>query len=154
VVPFLGFVYGLSILPSLVPAGGVDAETHRYVASGAENAISALFFLLDVLEVVFLSRLFLKALLEVRNDILAKSVRETCEAVRRERGETGVETETLTGTGTGTGTLRPKTVVAVLGAAHLNGVQARLLSGGDGAVLETWELRERDYAETTTAAPT
>jgi hypothetical protein len=45
-------------------------------------------------------------------------------------------------------------VVAVLGAAHLNGVQARLLSGGDGAVLETWELRERDYAETTTAAPT
>jgi hypothetical protein len=155
VVPFLGFVYGLSILPSLVPAGGVDAETHRYVASGAENAISALFFLLDVLEVVFLSRLFLKALLEVRNDILAKSVRETCEAVRREIHETGVfETETLTGTGTGTGTLRPKTVVAVLGAAHLNGVQARLLSGGDGAVLETWELRERDYAETTTAAPT
>jgi hypothetical protein len=105
--------------------------------------------------VVFLSRLFLKALLEVRNDILAKSVRETCEAVRRERDETGVfETETSTGTGTGTGTLRPKTVVAVLGAAHLNGVQARLLSGGDGAVLETWELRERDYAETTTAAPT
>ena len=130
VVPFLGFVYGLSILPSLVPAGGVDAETHRYVASGAENAISALFFLLDVLEVVFLSRLFLKALLEVRNDILAKSVRETCEAVRREIHETGVfETETSTGTGT----LRPKTVVAVLGAAHLNGVQARLLSGGDGA---------------------
>ena len=147
VVPFFGFVYGLSILPSLVPAGGVDAETHRYVASGAENAISALFFLLDVLEVVFLSRLFLKALLEVRNDILAKSVRETCEAVRRERDETGVFE-------TGTGTLRPKTVVAVLGAAHLNGVQARLLSGGEGAVLETWELSERDYAETTTSAPT
>ena len=30
-----------------------------------------------------------------------------------------------------------RTVVAILGAAHLNGVQARLLSGGAGDALET-----------------
>ena len=128
VVPFLGFVYGLAILPSLVPAGGVDASTHRYVASGAENAVSALFLVLDVLEVVFLSRLFLKALLETRNDVLARSVRDACaderdceRAGKRENGKNA------------------RTVVAILGAAHLNGVQARLLSGRAGDALEAWE---------------
>jgi hypothetical protein len=30
-------------------------------------------------------------------------------------------------------------VVAILGAAHLNGVQARLLSGRAGDALEAWE---------------
>ena len=69
---------GVAILPSLVPAGGDDARTHRYVASGAENAVSATFLVGDVLEVVFLSRLFLKALLETRNDVLARSVRDAC----------------------------------------------------------------------------
>lgn len=128
VVPFLGFIYGLAILPSLVPAGGVDARTHRYVASGAENAVSATFLVLDVLEVVFLSRLFLKALLETRNDVLARSVRDACaderdceRAGKRENGKNA------------------RTVVAILGAAHLNGVQARLLSGGADDALEAWE---------------
>jgi hypothetical protein len=125
VVPFLGFVYGLAILPSLVPAGGVDASTHRYVASGAENAVSALFLVLDVLEVVFLSRLFLKALLETRNDVLARSVRDACADERA--GERGAKKKSA------------RTVVAILGAAHLNGVQARLLSGCAGDALEAWE---------------
>ena len=145
-VPFLGFVYGLSILPSLVPAGAVDANTHQYVASGAENAVSALFLLLDALEIVFLSRLFLKALLETRNDILAKSVRDACAFERAERRK-----ETTRGA---TRARRaPRTVVAILGAAHRNGVQARLLSGGVDAALETWESAE-PYAEVTVPSTT
>ena len=39
--------------------------------SGEERLVSALFLALDVAEVVFVSRLFLKALLETRNDILS-----------------------------------------------------------------------------------
>jgi pheromone shutdown protein TraB len=70
---------------------------------------------LDILEIVFLSRLFLKALLETRNDILARSIRDAC-------------ADSNTGT-----------VVAVLGAAHLNGVQARLLEGGDNEMFDDWE---------------
>jgi len=133
VVPFLGFVYGLAILPSLVPAGGVDATTRRYVASGAENAVSALFLVLDVLEVVFLSRLFLKALLETRNDVLARSVRDACADERAdERADARADAR-------GAKKKSARTVVAILGAAHLNGVQARLLSGGAGDALEAWE---------------
>ena len=148
VVPFLGFVCGLAILPSLVPQGAVDATTHRYVASGAENAVSALFLLLDALEVVFLSRLFLKALLETRNDILAKSVRDACafEAAEWRAGaEDGGETRSEESERR---VAKKKTVVAILGAAPLNGVQARLLSGGAGAAPETWE-RAEPYAEVT-----
>ena len=83
-----------------------------------------------VREAVFLSRLFLKALLETRNDVLARSVRDAC---ADERGAKKKST---------------RTVVAILGAAHLNGVQARLLSGGAGAAPETWE-RAEPYAEVT-----
>ena len=115
VLPFFGFIYGLSILPGLVPLGAVDVVTNTYIASGPENFVSALFFSLDILEIVFLSRLFLKALLETRNDILARSIRDAC-------------ADSNTGT-----------VVAVLGAAHLNGVQARLLEGGDNEMFDDWE---------------
>jgi len=73
--------------------------------------VSALFLALDVAEVVFISRLFLKALLETRNDVLSRSIRDACEESAR--------------SGEGGG------VVAVLGAAHLNGVQLRLMGDGD-----------------------
>ena len=73
--------------------------------------VSALFLALDVAEVVFISRLFLKALLETRNDVLSRSIRVACEESAR--------------SGEGGG------VVAVLGAAHLNGVQLRLMGDGD-----------------------
>jgi pheromone shutdown protein TraB len=74
---------------------------------------------------VFLSRLFLKALLETRNDVLARSVRDACADERA--GERGAKKKSA------------RTVVAILGAAHLNGVQARLLSGRAGDALEAWE---------------
>ena len=70
IVPFFSFVWGLEHLPDLVPQGAVNAASGAYVPTVEETAVSALFLVLDVLEVVFLSRLFLKALLEVRNDIL------------------------------------------------------------------------------------
>ena len=107
--------WGLARLPDIVPVGAVDAATQRYVASGPEQAVSALFLLLDILEVVFLSRLFLKALLETRNDVLARSVRRACEDAAEEAkgGDASA-------------------VVAILGAAHLNGVQLRLM-GAEGA---------------------
>jgi hypothetical protein len=40
-------------------------------------------------------------------------------------------------------------VVAVLGAAHLNGVQARLLEGGGDSILQAWETMEMDARVTT-----
>ena len=58
-------MFGLEQLPDLVPIGAVDIVTGVYQASGPENVVSALFLLLDILQIVFLSRLFLTALLEV-----------------------------------------------------------------------------------------
>ena len=111
IVPFAAFVWGIERIPTLVRPGGFDAVTGAYVMSGEERLVSALFLALDVAEVVFVSRLFLKALLETRNDILSRSIRVACEE-SVESGEGGG-------------------VVAVLGAAHLNGVQLRLMGDGD-----------------------
>ena len=77
IVPFASFVWTIEQIPSLVTPGAVDAVTGTYVMSGEESLVSALFLALDVAEVVFISRLFLKALLETRNDILSRSIRES-----------------------------------------------------------------------------
>jgi hypothetical protein len=111
IVPFASFVWTIEQIPSLVTPGAVDAVTGTYVMSGEESLVSALFLALDVAEVVFISRLFLKALLETRNDILSRSIREACLESKADGGSGGV--------------------VAVLGAAHLNGVQLRLMDDGD-----------------------
>jgi hypothetical protein len=111
IVPFASFVWTIEQIPSLVTPGAVDAVTGTYVMSGEESLVSALFLALDVAEVVFISRLFLKALLETRNDILSRSIREACLESKAEGGDGGI--------------------VAVLGAAHLNGVQLRLMDDGD-----------------------
>lgn len=138
-VPFFAFCCGIAAIPGLVPAGAVDPDTAKYVASGAENAVSVLFLCLDVLEVVFLTRLFLEALLRRRNDILARSVRRACEEEAEKRAARAG------GAGDGAGGGRARAVVAVLGAAHLNGVLARL-AGEDGD--EAWENAEaRENAE-------
>ena len=99
---------------------------------------SILFFALDILEVVFLSRLLLKALLETRNDILARSIRDAC----------GLSADSSQ-SGSGQKNKTRKTVVAILGAAHLNGVQARLLKGGDGVALDGWEISGQKATVTT-----
>ena len=70
-----------------------------------DETLSVLFFLLDVFQIVVLSRLMLVALLGERNEVLSANIREKCEEQK------GTE----------------KTVIAILGAAHLNGVQNRLL---------------------------
>ena len=88
-VPFFAFCCGIAAIPGLVPAGAVDPDTAEYVASGAENAVSVLFLCLDVLEVVFLTRLFLEALLRRRNDILALSCGARARRRRDARGESG-----------------------------------------------------------------
>lgn len=124
IVPFAAFVWGLEQLPYMVPLGGIDATTGSYVPSGPETFVSVLFLALDVLQVVFLSRLFLKALLETRNDVLARSIREACEASAGASAGRG-----------GNG----GAVVAVLGAAHLNGVQSRLMTSGE--VGDWWASR-------------
>jgi len=111
IVPFAAFVWGIERIPQLVHPGGVDAVTGAYVMSGEERLVSALFLALDVAEVVFISRLFLKSLLATRNDVLSRSIRDACEEARAS-GRGGA-------------------IVAVLGAAHLNGVQLRLMGDGD-----------------------
>ena len=130
VVPFLGFIYGLAILPSLVPAGGVDARTHRYVASGAENAVSAC----------------VPRPRRPRGCVSVAAVPEGA-AGDEERRARAIRAGRVRGRArdcerAGKRDSRGKnarTVVAILGAAHLNGVQARLLSGGAGDALEAWE---------------
>jgi len=69
--------------------------------------LSLLFFFLDVFQIVVLSRLMLVALLGERNDVLSASIRAKCQEIK-DKGE-------------------EKTVIAILGAAHVNGVQNRLL---------------------------
>ena len=109
-----------------------------------------LFLVLDVLQIVFLSRLFLKALLEVRNDVLARSIRETClesvaaAAAAAAAGRGGGSGGSVSGGGVGD----VGAVVAVLGAAHLNGVQMRLMD----AVEEGVEGAPGWWEATTTAA--
>ena len=138
ILPLFFAIYGLAILPGLVPVGEIDQVTNTYVASGPENFVSILFFALDILEVVFLSRLLLKALLETRNDILARSIRDAC----------GLSADSSQ-SGSGQKNKTRKTVVAILGAAHLNGVQARLLKGGDGVALDGWEISGQKATVTT-----
>lgn len=117
VVPLLSFYFGLANLPGLVEAmetsGGGDVLATA--ASGGvglvqsadilDETLSVLFLFLDVFQIVVLSRLMLVALLGERNDVLSESIRQKCEEQK------GTE----------------KTVIAILGAAHLNGVQNRLL---------------------------
>ena len=74
--------------------------------SMAEDLVTDLFLVLDILQITILTRCFLVALLRDRNDILANSISKACEDA--EEGES---------------------VVAILGAAHLNGVQRRLYEG-------------------------
>ena len=137
IVPFASFVWTIEQIPSLVTPGAVDAVTGTYVMSGEESLVSALFLALDVAEVVFISRLFLKALLETRNDVLARSVRDACaderdceRAGKRENGKNA------------------RTVVAILGAAHLNGVQRRLMEdASDGRASGAWWTERGDEYE-------
>lgn len=101
-LPTFGVLAGLDQLLNMVPVGSDVAGS--YVATPEEIFVTILFACLDVMQVVLLARCFLIGLLEKRNDILASSVRGAC-------------LEAAPGTA----------VVAVLGAAHLNGIQARLL---------------------------
>ena len=130
IVPFASFVWTIEQIPSLVTPGAVDAVTGTYVMSGEESLVSALFLALDVAEVVFISRLFLKALLETRNDVLARSVRDAC------ADERGAKKKSA------------RTVVAILGAAHLNGVQRRLMEdASDGRASGAWWTERGDEYE-------
>ena len=65
--------------------------------------------LVSVLELVVLSRSFLVALLQERNDVIVKNIRASCQTLK-ENGE------------------NDKVVIAVLGMAHSNGVAALLAS--------------------------
>jgi len=112
VVPLLSFYFGLANLPGFVEA--MEASTTTTTGGGiglvqsadvVDETLSLLFFFLDVFQIVVLSRLMLVALLGERNDVLSASIRAKCQEYQGEE----------------------KTVIAILGAAHLNGVQNRLL---------------------------
>ena len=110
IVPLLSFYFGLANLPRFVEAIEASGDvTTAFVGTSSvdvvDETLSVLFFLLDVFQIVVLSRLMLVALLGERNEVLSANIREKCEEQK------GTE----------------KTVIAILGAAHLNGVQNRLL---------------------------
>ena len=90
-------------MPQRGLSSGEETDTEK-CASEPHHLHLVIFAALSRVFQVFLSRLFLVALLERRNDILARSVRDAC-------------AEAADGTA----------VVAILGAAHLNGIQQRLI---------------------------
>ena len=98
-VPLASFWLTIAALP-----GAVEALPEGAAQSNAETFVTDLFFMLDVLQVTLLSRCFLVALLRDRNEILARSIADACARVPEGNA-----------------------VVAVLGAAHLNGVRRRLV---------------------------
>ena len=113
VVPVVTFYLTLASLPGIVEATQFKEQIagNGFAVSdgGFDDVLSFLFLVLDALQIVVLSRLMLVALLGKRNDILSQSIRDKCEEIK------GTD----------------MSVIAILGAAHLNGVQNRLLSFDD-----------------------
>ena len=99
IVPLASFWLTIAALP-----GAVEALPEGAAQSSAETLVTDLFLMIDFLQVTLLSRCFLVALLRDRNEILAQSIADACERVPEGNA-----------------------VVAVLGAAHLNGVRRRLV---------------------------
>ena len=98
-VPFATFWLTIAALPGIVESIPDTAQQ-----TTVENALTDLFLALDILQVSLLTKCFLGVLLRDRNDVLAKSISDACEGIDEEQS-----------------------VVAILGAAHLNGVHRRLL---------------------------
>ena len=98
-VPLTTFWLTIAALP-----GAVESIPDLTAQSEAESLVTDLFLVLDFLQLTLLSRIFLVALLRDRNDILAASVSAACDQAKE--GES---------------------IVAIVGAAHLNGVHRRLL---------------------------
>mmetsp|Transcript_13109 Transcript_13109/g.28477 ORF Transcript_13109/g.28477 Transcript_13109/m.28477 type:complete len:358 (+) Transcript_13109:140-1213(+) len=131
------------VLTVLVLLSGPDSSD-AYVADSASTTdiIESLGF--SALETVIFARIFLKELLADRNEILATNILEQCQNYKVESSsswldklfQTGSKTDKSTGAtyapGSVVGTPEDggKTVVAVLGLAHLNGIK-KILSKDD-----------------------
>jgi len=106
---FVGFSFALGLIPEAASAvvAGVSGE----VSGGSDDvglwAGCIVSIALSCVELVLITRLFLVALLDKRNEFLADSIRGAC--VKSKNSDGGA-------------------VVAVLGMAHVNGVQ-RMLAG-------------------------
>ena len=109
IVPFAAWTRAASSASRSSPPS-LDAKPGDVTPGGAVGERG--FLALDVAEVVFISRLFLKALLETRNDVLSRSI------------EGRVRGDARSSDGGG--------VVQCSGFAHLRaGVQLRLMGDGD-----------------------
>jgi len=113
IVPLVTFTATLAALPD-----AVESITDTAQQSAAETFVTDLFLTLDFLQISLLTRCFLVALLRDRNDILAESISSACDRVPPNGS-----------------------VVAILGAAHLNGVHRRLLD--DDSFLDRAAAPER-----------
>ena len=113
----LGWFGALALAPAWVPAFSDSMPS----GVGAEALVLAL----EVAQILLVSRVGMTALLRKRNEILAAKIHEACVA----------EAQAVEGAAGGGGDGgSERTVVAVLGAAHCNGVHAILARGeGDGA---------------------
>ena len=106
IVPLVTFTATLAALPDAVESISDSAQQ-----SAAETIVTDLFLALDFLQISLLTRCFLVALLRDRNDVLAESISNACDRVPANGA-----------------------VVAILGAAHLNGVHRRLRELEDDAL--------------------
>jgi len=95
-------------------AGGSDTPLATDPAGLSLDLLQAAAFAL--LETLFLGRVFLVGLLEERNYVLARNIRRAATAKPEEANWAGAS-------GTRSKAVKGRTVVAVLGMAHLNGVK-------------------------------
>mmetsp|Transcript_24865 Transcript_24865/g.44751 ORF Transcript_24865/g.44751 Transcript_24865/m.44751 type:complete len:358 (+) Transcript_24865:221-1294(+) len=129
---FAAAVFGLIIL------GGVDSSD-AYVADSASATDLLQSLSISILETVIFARIFLKELLADRNEVLAESILEQCRNYEAESSSGWLEKlfQTNNNGDKSTGAIyapgsvvgKPedgKTVVAVLGLAHCNGIKKLL----------------------------
>uniref|UniRef100_A0A7S1UHV3 Uncharacterized protein n=2 Tax=Phaeomonas parva TaxID=124430 RepID=A0A7S1UHV3_9STRA len=101
-------------------AAAATAVPEPSFLQAAEDLLGSTLFAL--VETVLLGRIFLVGLLEERNVVLARNIREACRAKHKDEGFV----DKLLGSSR---TNQRSTVIAVLGMAHCNGVQQLLTSG-------------------------
>lgn len=118
-----------------------QASMDSIVAGEASAADLAVSFFISFLETVFVARIFLKPMLAERNVVLAQNILEQCKVYRQRNWWDSLASPTAPGmkivyapestaagvSTTHTGDGPSKTVVAVLGMAHCNGIRKLLL---------------------------
>lgn len=133
--PFVGIIV-LSLIILLGGSEASDASVFSEPTSTSDLLVSAF---VSFLETVVFARIFLKELLAERNDVLAKNILEQCKNYQTGKSNGWTLFQSTTDKSNGAVYARDsvagkpeegKTVVAVLGLAHCNGIKKILTDNG------------------------